>query len=548
MELARIKAHNKAEKEKAKATALREKNRKREEKQALRAQIKAEKQKRRDTLKHETKKQRAKRIQEEKALRLEQKRIKQEKKQELKKQKFLARKQRKEQKQKNRQKNKERNRGFGGWLAAVISLGAACLILGTVLTFNLTVPSLSQGILETAYQKSFYSAIEEVENIDLNLSKILASKDGGATQSYLVDVAINAELAENEIQNLPLKDESKFYTTKLVNQIGDYAKYLNKKLIDGGEITVSERENLTSLYTANLTLKNSLASMSGNMNGTSFSQMAMGNFENDLVKGFEELQNLSVEYPELIYDGPFSDGRDNVNAKGLSGENASNKVALEKFNAYFFNYGLENVMNVGMLDGNIKCYNVQGEIDGDVLFAQISEIGGKLIMFSYSGSCNGINYEQDAAISLAEQFLNKTGIENVQAVWSNLANNVYTINFATKIDGVIVYPDLVKVRVCAETGMVIGLEAVEYYSNHTDRVIKSPKLTRAEALDKVSSRIEVETVRLAVVPLGQSAETLCYEFMGNYDGSTYYVYIDANSGRQVEMFKVVNGTEGQMMM
>ena len=60
--------------------------------------------------------------------------------------------------------------------------------------------------------------------------------------------------------------------------------------------------------------------------------------------------------------------------------------------------------------------------------------------------------------------------------------------------------------------------------------------------------MEVKTCRLALVPVGNSNERLCYEFMGELDGSTFYVYIDAVNGRQVEMFKVVEGTEGTLLM
>ena len=55
-------------------------------------------------------------------------------------------------------------------------------------------------------------------------------------------------------------------------------------------------------------------------------------------------------------------------------------------------------------------------------------------------------------------------------------------------------------------------------------------------------------MRLAVVPIGNTSEKLCYEFAGEYDNSTFYVYIDAKSGKQVEMFKVIESTEGELLM
>ena len=140
------------------------------------------------------------------------------------------------------------------------------------------------------------------------------------------------------------------------------------------------------------------------------------------------------------------------------------------------------------------------------------------------------------------------GVTDMKPVWSNLSNNVYTINLAYAINDIPVYSDLIKVRVCADTGKVLGMEAITYYTNHTERTVEKPVLSEMEAQEKVSSNIQIETGRLAIVPVGNSAEKLCYEFMGEYDGSTYYVYIDAVTGHQVEMFKVIQSTEGTLLM
>jgi hypothetical protein len=69
---------------------------------------------------------------------------------------------------------------------------------------------------------------------------------------------------------LPLQDENKFYTTKLINQIGDYAKYLNKKLIDGQDLSQEDVSNLKRLYKSNLALKEALGRTVDDMdvNGT----------------------------------------------------------------------------------------------------------------------------------------------------------------------------------------------------------------------------------------------------------------------------------------
>ena len=544
--LARIKAHKRAEKQKAQAAALRERNRRKAEFKERKQRIRAEKQARRDMIKKESKEERARRIQLERTARRDERA-------EIRRQREQVRRRKAEERRLMRQEKenrKKQNRGVGGWIAAVISLGLATLVLASVLTFTFLMPSTNDNMLESAYRKSFYDTVEQVDNISLNLSKVLASKDTGAIQKYLVNTAINSELAENDIQQLPLQDQSKYYTTKLINQIGDYSKYLNNKLINGENLTESDYQGLTQLYKANLELKQALTNMRNSMGGDfSFSSMLGGGSGNVVISGFNDLQNLSVQYPELIYDGPFSDGQSSKEIKGLKGEQITAEQAKQYFEKIFADYAVSNVKSAGETMGDIECYNVQGSAKGQALYAQISKTGGKLITYSCAGSCKETRIDDQVAIENAQEFMTALGLQDMKAVWINLAGNVFTINFAYQTDGVIVYPDLVKVRVCAETGMVIGIEAKSYYTNHTERKIGKATLTEKQVENYISSDIEIDGIRLALVPVGRNTERLSYEVIGVKEEQTYYVYIDAENGRQLQMFEVIeNDSQGQLLV
>ncbi len=449
-------------------------------------------------------------------------------------------------------RNKEkggRKKGANGLIKAVVALSALSVALATALIVTFLIPSQMDLSLEQTYQKSFYDAVEQVDNMDLNLSKILATRDKGAMQKYLVDLAINSEVCENDIQQLPLHDENKYYTTKLVNQIGDYAKYVNKKIIDGKDVTENDREGLQRLYTANKDFKKSLERTINKMGSDfSFTTVMEGGAGNLIISNFNELQNLSVEYPELIYDGPFSDGQNQKSVKGLPSNEITAQDALEMFKLAFARCGVTDFEIVGQTTGDVECYNVQGKVKDDLIFAQYTKKGGKMIMFSFAGSCASVKYSQEDAIETGLEFLKSQGIENMRPVWTNLAGNVYTINFAYCQKDTVIYPDLIKIRVCAETDTVIGLEAKSYYSNHTEREINRPLLTKEQAQESVFGGMEINAVRLVLVPVGESEERLCYEFYGKFDDSDYYVYIDGENGRQVEMFKVVKGTEGDFLL
>lgn len=431
-------------------------------------------------------------------------------------------------------------------LGVITFLSFLSFMLASALTLSFILPRESDKLLNAEYTQSFYNTIEQVENIDLNLSKALATKDKSSFQGYLMDTAINSEVCESSLRQLPLKDENKFYTTKLINQIGDFSKYLSKKVSEEKSASDEDITILFQLYSSNKNLKEMLIKTLNNMGDDfSFYNMDEGSI---VVKNFNELENMSINYPELIYDGPFSDGINNREIKGLLGDEISKDTAKEIFAGIFSGHSISGIQEMGETTGEIDCFNFQGSVGDETLYGQISKRGGKLIMFAYSGSCNAVNYGQDSAIEKAKEFLDYIGVLDMDAVWVNLSNNVYTINFAYTVNDIVIYSDLVKVRVCAETGQIIGAEASSYYINHTEREIGSPSISVLEAKNKVSSNIDIESARLVVIPIGTRSETLCYEIYGEYDGSQYYVYIDAITGKQQEMFKVIKSSEGTLLM
>ena len=79
--------------------------------------------------------------------------------------------------------------------------------------------------------------------------------------------------------------------------------------------------------------------------------------------------------------------------------------------------------------------------------------------------------------------------------------------------------------------------------NHTARGLLTPELTEEEARQYVSSRLKPDAARLCLIPT-EAGEKLCYEFQGDYGGHTYLAYINAATGRQEELLKVVEGASG----
>ena len=55
-------------------------------------------------------------------------------------------------------------------------------------------------------------------------------------------------------------------------------------------------------------------------------------------------------------------------------------------------------------------------------------------------------------------------------------DGVITINYAYSQNGVIMYPDLIKVKISLDDGQVLGIETTGYLNNHTERDISKVKI------------------------------------------------------------------------
>ena len=450
--------------------------------------------------------------------------------------------------------DKRRERGNnGGWIAAVVSLGCSVLVLGSLLTLSAFTDKLGAGKTNAAAntsQRAFYDFVGYVDNMETDMSKLFVSSDREARQKILGEITVCSNLADASLAQLPITDESKYYTSKYINQVGDYTKYLNNRLIDGYNITDSEYEDLKKLYEANRKLKKILSDLASGIDENYDFDMLTDNNPNDLIiSGFNGLEENATDYPEMIYDGPFSDGLEAQRPKGITGEEINELDAKEKFIAIFKEYGLEKTEVVGMTENSrIECYNVTADTDRGAIFAQFSKIGGHLVSFSSFKECENINLGEEECVAIAGRFLESVGLKNMKCVWATEDENTVRLDFVYTIGDVYVYPDMVKINVCRENGRVIGMDADAYYINHTVRKIVNPKHTMAEAREKAERNIDVYSASMAITPKGKGREIFAYEFIGVKDGATYYVYIDADTLKESDIFRLVETEQGEMLL
>ncbi len=171
-------------------------------------------------------------------------------------------------------------------------------------------------------------------------------------------------------------------------------------------------------------------------------------------------------------------------------------------------------------------------------------------MSSATGGAEGVPEEREARgyKDTAGEFLKKMGFDAMQSTYAQYYNGICLINFAAVQDNVILYSDLVKVWVDRETGEVVGLDARNYWFSHTKRDLPEPAITEQEAKDMLSANLEVKDVNMALIPVTPQTEKLCYEFKGTFGGDSYIVYVNALSGDEEQVYRIIDSDEGQLVI
>ncbi|MDE5943708.1 MAG: germination protein YpeB [Clostridia bacterium] len=502
---------------------------------------------RRDMLKHETKEARLKRIREEREAKAEARIAKREAR--------ISEKQAKREhalkvRAEKRADKAERQHapGMGGWLAAVISLGVTTLALGTMLTFGWLNYNGMQADMADVHTQSLYELNSIVDNLDTNLAKARVSNSANEQVRLFSDIAIESEMAEVVLERMPIESNLTQNMTGFVNKMADSAQGMLYTVANGGELTDSQKATISYMYETNLEMKRILNEITSTSSAKDMIK-AMKGRESNLSTSFGDLENNAIETPKEIHDGPFSDSIKKVTAKNLENLEEINATKAEELAMeYFESYKPTDVRCTGeTVAEQLECYNLTIKTDDGEMMAQLSKKGGKVVMFNSYKACYDHNFSVERCIDIAQDFLADLGYDNMKAVWTSENGTVCNLNFAYEQDGIVFYPDMIKVKVCEQRGIVTGLEGISYVLNHVEREAGSATISKSEAESKLASGFEVDGSRLTVIP-GEDGEVLAYEFYGTFGGNTYYIYIDAKTGNEAEVFTVIGTKQGKALM
>ena len=212
-------------------------------------------------------------------------------------------------------------------------------------------------------------------------------------------------------------------------------------------------------------------------------------------------------------------------------------------------YGVDKITetkNNGFVEnGNIPVYRFEIITNEDkTIGISISKKGGHVVFMNYDRDITGENITQQEAIQKGKEYLASKGFENMQETYSTKNNGFITVNYAYKQGNVIIYSDLIKVKIALDNGEIIGIETTGYLNCHYEREIPTNLITAEEASKNISQNVQMEVKGLAMIQTEFNTEVLCYEIKGKVNEIEFLTYVNAQTGKEQDTLILMNTENG----
>ena len=406
------------------------------------------------------------------------------------------------------------------------------------------------------YTEAFSNLVNYVNNVENYLAKAMISKDSSHAAQTLTHIWRDSGLATVYLSRIPLQNNGLSQTEKFLNQVSDYSFSLSRKNIEGEGLTEEDFNNLKDLHRYSINLKSTLNQLSedlynGEIDWESLSSVSNSNLAQavDNMNEFTNIDSNLNEFEGLIYDGAYSDHVNKKEKAGLIGMDLGEDEAKEKVKEFLGKDEIEKINSNGFLENaEIPSYDFTVKLkDKEETYSiMISKKGGHIVQSSLDREVIEEKISKAEANEIRKIYLKNKGFENMKETYFIKQGNIVTINYAYEDSGIIVYPDLIKVRVALDNGEILGIETSGYLNSHKSRAYKKPEITIEEARSSLNEKIEIKSEKMAVIPTEWKTELFCYEFKGSVEGKDFLVYINCETGEEEDILVILDTPGGTL--
>ena len=408
--------------------------------------------------------------------------------------------------------------------------------------------------VQDSYNRAMYDFVSDINNIENEMTKLKITSNDTYTMTTLASVFAKSNSAKANLDILPFSAGSISNVSKFLNQLSDFSYSLMRNILNGNEIS-EYKENIDSLYIKISELSDVVENIYTDLTASNIKWDELEKVGDEKIKestAQEELSSVNyigktfTEYEGIIYDGAFSNHiltakPEFLNGNILSSDEAKNLVKEE--------LNIESIEFKSEQDGKLPLYVFEVKLSGfDTLKTlYVTKEDGKVYQMISDRKSTIENISIDEAEKKATEYINNLGIDNIVPTYYLKSENMVTISFAATQDDVIIYSDLIKVKVALDNGEIMTYEANGYIYNHKERNINASK-TIDEAREVLYKDLTIENERLCIIPTDSKDEVLVYEFEGIIDENRFLVYVNANTLVEEKIYILLETEGGTLAM
>lgn len=419
-----------------------------------------------------------------------------------------------------------------------------------------------RNYLQGQYSKNMYELISSVQNIRINLGK--AAIVGSREQSIVVfeEIFRHSGTANDKLHSLPIEQAVVGDTSEFLTQVGDFCYTLAKATSEGKDLSDKEYEVIDELELQSYTLQEQLNGVLSDINEGKVkwgeirkkSTSVFAKVGDDIVnEKFKGIQKQVVQYPALIYDGPFSDNILEIKPKIMSQKEVRESEAIKTIKNIFGEDKIESIENIAVQGKTrIPAYTFHVTFKGrdksePKTVMEVSKNGGRIVYLLDNRTIGKKAIDIKKAIEGGSAFIGKIGYKNMEPTYTLNYENTAVVSYVYNQGEVAIYPDQVKLKIALDDGSIIGIESEKFLVSHVEkRQIPAPKITVVKAQERVGKRLKINKISLVIIPTETNKEVLCYEFLGSYKEKDFIVYINANTGYEQRIMEIIDTPNGKL--
>lgn len=434
---------------------------------------------------------------------------------------------------------------------------AVLVILGAGITgFNLA--NTYRTTIQYTYQRSLSQLSDYFSSIKSTLEK--GEYANTAPQQYGLSskLMVEAEGAKDALSELPISQKESEGIQKYLTQVSDFASFSVGTLSRNNKLSEDNINSLKKLSEYAKQVAPQIEELSarfgdgtegiGNLNHLSSNiEQNVEEQKTDFDNSFLTISESFVDYPSLIYDGPFADSVQQKTSELTKNSEGYSIEQAEKIFADFVNKSVDDIEYKETRKGNLPVY----VFEGNGLYGTVTVRGGYVSEMYYTNYDNSSEdkYDYDYILEVANDFLHMHHIENMTETYYMTNNSVCTINFAYEYDNSICYGDLIKIDVSTISGKVVSYNAEGYIMNHKERTKTQKVMKKTDAQKNLSNSLTVLKSNQAYIPMSNGKEVFCYEFTcTGKDDENVIVYINAKTGFEEQIYILLQNPNGTLVM